>query len=358
MRGILRRFNQQKSTFVMLKDIEIRSIWPNVCFMLLIVLVNYIAGTSSLSMKRAERNVGLMKPPIDTIRGNRRGGGEYGIRQLSAGESKATVEAWQKSLGVISGNRDIEMYELLEILSKILNVMPGKMPQRYEYMLFGELSDGVIECISAAYCGKVTCPWEMDIILIAQCPTFSDEKTRNMVDFIKTACLENACLPNFAPLGRFSTTLKIEKFIEGEYKSDNDEYALAIATAYQKANKGACRMMCLDSVPEVYTFPYWYSISVPRPDTGISIPLFFRQTINCMSDFQLTFTSPLSGTGTGRGTVGGALILRENTAQRLIPGASPKFFAAMRREVGKRIVHPNLTQIAARVVTKRPWQEL
>lgn len=309
-------------------------------------------------MKQSDRNVDLMKPPIDTTRGNRRGGGEYGIRQLSAVESRATIEAWQKSLGVISGNRDIEIYELLEILGKVLKVMPGKMPQRYEYMLFGEFTDGIIECISAAYCGKVTCPWEMDIILIAQCPKFSDEKIRNMVEFIKTACLQNACLPNFAPLGRFSAILRIGHLVKEESTNADDEIALAVAMAYQSANKGACRMMCLDGVPEVQTFPYWLSISVPRPDSNLRVPLYFRQSFNSISDFQLTFTSPLTGTGTGRGTVGGALILNEHTARRLISSATPDFFKLIRAEVSKRIVHPDISHIQLKSSSKRPWEDL
>ena len=325
---------------------------------LFIFFFTFVATTiSGLSMSKSAWNVGLMKPPIDTIRSNN-GGGEYGIRQLSAGESKATVEAWQKSMGVMSGSYDIELYELLQILSKILNVMPGKMPQRYEYMLFGELSDGVIECISAAYCGKVTCPWEMDVILIAQCPSFSDEKVGNMVDFIKTACLENACLPNFTPLCRYSNTLRIDKFVKGDLQNDDSEFELEVAMAYQTANQGACRVLCLSGVPEVYTFPYWYSISVPRPNSTVFIPLYFRQTINCMTDFQLSFIKPLSGTETGRGTVGGALVLSEHKAQKLKPLASAAFFAAMRADIAKRIVHPDLTHILAKAAAKRPWQAL
>ena len=314
--------------------------------------------TSSFAAHKSDMYVGLMKPPIDTVTKNRRGGGEYGIRQLTASESKATVEKWQKSLGVISGNQEIELYELFGMLGKILNVMPGKMPQRHEYMLFGEFSDGVIECISAAYCSKVTCPWEMDVILIAQSPAFTDEKVGNMVDFIRTACLENACLPNFSPLGRFSSTLKIDRFMKGKFIDESEELALAIATSYQSANKGSCRMICLDSVPEVYTFPYWYSISLPRPDSGSSIPLYFRQTMNSMSDVQLTFHSPLSGTGTGRGTVGGALILSERTAKRLVPAATSEYFAAVRKELARKIVHPDLSHLKGQSSQRRPWERL
>ena len=154
-----------------------------ICSSLLLLMAMLVAA-SAFSLNKSDM-IGLMKPPIDTFKNNRRGGGEYGIRQLTASESKATIEKWQKSVGVITGDREIEIYELLEILGKVLNVMPGKMPQRFEYMLFGELSDGVIECISAAYCCKVTCPWEMDVILIAQCPTFTDEKVGNMMEFIR-----------------------------------------------------------------------------------------------------------------------------------------------------------------------------
>lgn len=338
-------------------DVQAKNVRTVMFPLLILCFASVVTTISGLSMSRPAWNVGVMKPPIDTIRNNN-GGGEYGIRQLSAGESKATVEAWQKSMGVMSGNYDIELYELLQILSKILNVMPGKMPQRHEYMLFGEFSDGVIECISAAYCGKVTCPWEMDVILIAQCPSFSDEKVGNMVEFIKTACLENACLPNFTPLCRYSNTLRIDKYVKGDLQNDDNDFELEVAMAYQAANQGACRVLCLSGVPEVYTFPYWYSISVPRPDSSIFIPLYFRQTINCMTDFQLSFIKPLTGTETGRGTVGGALILKEQNARKLKPLATADFFAAMRADIAKRIVHPDLTHIMAKAAAKRPWQAL
>ena len=315
---------------------------------------------SGFSAKKVDVNIGLMKPPIDTYKMNRRGGGEYGIRQLTASESKATIEKWQNSLGVISGDQKIEIYELLDTLGRILNIMPGKMPQRFEYMLFGELSDGIIECISAVYCCKVTCPWEMDIILIAQSPIFSDEKIGNMVEFIRSACLQNACLPNFSPLGRYSSTLKIDRFVRGEEINNAEKNNLEVAMAYQSANKGCCRMMCLDSVPEVYTYPYWYSMSISRPNSNISVLLYIRQTMNSMSDIQLSFTSPLSGTETGRGTVGGALILSEHTAHRLVPDASPQYFAVLKNELERRIIHPDLShlEISANAVTRRPWEHL
>lgn len=300
----------------------------------IIVFFLLILQISGLNIKRS--NVGCLKPPIDTVERNRKGGGEYGIRQLSASESISTLQSWQKKLGIIKGDVQIETYELLETLGKIVQVMPGKMPQRFEYVLFGDFVDGTIECICGCYTTKVTCPWEMDIILIAQCPTFSDEKTGNMVDFITASCLLNACLPNFSPLIPYSSTVRIDKFVKVEFKEDHDE----LAEAYQNANKGACRLLCLDSIPEVYTFPYWYSINVKRPGTEVLIPLYLRQTMNSLVDFEMTFTYPLTGTGSGRGTVGGALVLVEG--QKLNPEASSEYFEALRREVAKKIIHPDL----------------
>lgn len=343
----------------MMKSVQKRTIhsW---CTSILLYLIGTTAFINSFSAGRFDANVGLMKPPIDTFKINKKGGGEYGIRQLTAVESKSTIERWQKSLGIVSGDQNIEIYELLDTLGRILKVMPGKMPQRFEYMLFGELSDGVIECISAVYCCKVTCPWEMDIILIAQSPKFSDEKIGNMVEFIRTACLENACLPNFSPLDRYSSTLQIDRFMRGQDIDEVKELDLAVAMAYQNANKGACSTICLDSIPEVYTFPYWYSMSISRPNSSISVPLYIRQTMDSMSDIQLTFTSPLSGTGTGRGTVGGALILSEFTAQRLVPDASPEYFASLKRELSKKITHPDLSHLKTKAdtATRRKWEHL
>lgn len=82
--------------------------------------------------------------------------------------------------------------------------------------------------------------------------------------------------------------------------------------------------------------------------------------MDSMSDIQLTFTSPLSGTGTGRGTVGGALILSEFTAQRLVPDASPEYFASLKRELSKKITHPDLSHLKTKAdtATRRKWEHL
>jgi hypothetical protein len=59
-------------------------------FVIFLNFIGLIVHISSLNIKRS--NVGCLKPPIDTVERNRKGGGEYGIRQLSASESKATLE--------------------------------------------------------------------------------------------------------------------------------------------------------------------------------------------------------------------------------------------------------------------------
>jgi hypothetical protein len=208
-------------------------------FVIFLNFLGLIVHISCLNIKRS--NVGCLKPPIDTVERNRKGGGEYGIRQLSASESKITLESWHRKLGVIAGDAQIETYEQLETLGKIVSIMPGKRPQRFEYVLFGELVDGIITSISACYTTKVTCPWEMDVILIAQCPTFSDEKTGNMVNFITDACQQLACLPNFSPLLPYSSTVRISKFV----KSEDEEVYDEVAQAYQVIIVENCIVMIL-----------------------------------------------------------------------------------------------------------------
>ena len=258
----------------------------------------------------------LSKPPIDIDgRGGRGGGGgEYGIRQLTVEECQRTLVSWRKSQGMVRGDTGIEQYELLEVLDKVSRVMPGKYPQRHEFLAFGELVDGTIECMSAMYCGKVTCPWELEIIAIAHAPSLSsrndvNERTQSMVDFINQLCKDNAILPNYHPLSQFPTV----KFIlprslsvpfYGAVNSNSNSAGIAdpmpdkfwnpgslstspsttsssssssissasasslsddspsrlldvIVGQYVDANRARPHYICLDNIPQVLLGPYW-----------------------------------------------------------------------------------------------------
>ena len=386
----------------------------------------------------ASKNSGafLRKPPDDII--NRRprgdGGNEYGIRQLSATETRTTVLAWKKALGVAAGAAAIDRFEMLETLSQVAAVMPGKLPQRHEFLAFGELVDGNVECLSAVYCGKVTCPWELDVIAIAQSPSRSgssssgssssrgqadDDLMQSMVDFLNALCKENAILPNYLPLERYSAAVDIYKYLPRALQRPNfgsvsstdaakagiadpmpDQFwnpgqprsslpaspttaaAAAADTAvgvswldvlvvrYVAAHQARPHCLCLDRVPQVDLGLHWFRLFIPHPTLtsrdgrdAVTVPVYLRQKLagvqalraaanggsgsrgaeaDGCGEFEILFTRPVTGTTSGSGTVGGALILSEERALEMLPQASPQLFDVLRREIAHKVLHPDL----------------
>ena len=59
-------------------------------------------------------------------------------------------------------------------------------------------------------------------------------------------------------------------------------------------------------------------------------------------EFEILFTRPVTGTTSGSGTVGGALILSEERALEMLPQASPQLFDVLRREIAHKVLHPDL----------------
>jgi hypothetical protein len=298
--------------------------------------------------------------------------------------------------------------------------MPGKMPQRYEFMAFGELVDGKVECISAVYCGKVTCPWELDIVAIAQSSTSKgiekEERTQSMVNFINALCQENAILPNYLPLERFSALIDINRYLPrsvqfpffGPVSSGNsadagiadpmpdnkhwnpssrssivsvpDPSAKAtlmdgLADLYTVANRHRPYYICLDHIPQVNLGPYWFRVLIPHPyidaddEHNLPVPVYFRQKLSGVqgprgkgidaqscSDFEIFFTRPTTGTEGGSGTVGGALILSEERAQEMLPQATKQYFDILRRKVSAKILHPERKDLEALMLLQTPGQ--
>ena len=268
------------------------------------------------SFPALNRGLLLSKPPIDIDgHGGRGGGGEYGIRQLTAEECQRALVSWRKSQGMVRGDSGIEQFELMEMLDKVSKIMPGKYPHRNEFLCFAELVDGTIECMSAMYCGKVTCPWELEVIAIAHAPSLSsrndvNERTQSMVDFINQLCKDNAILPNYLPLSQFPTVKFIlpqslsvpnysavssinsksagiadpmpDKFwnpgslsassssatsssstsstsaSSSSLSNDSPLHLLdVIVRQYVDANRARPHYICLDNIPQVILGPYW-----------------------------------------------------------------------------------------------------
>ena len=104
----------------------------------------------------------------------------------------------KKLLGIPSGSIKLEVFEMLETLDIVSKIMPGKLPQRNEVIVFGNIIDNVIECVCAVQVCKVVCPWTMDVVcLITNPPYTHKEYTNEMVNFISEICLDNAILPSY-----------------------------------------------------------------------------------------------------------------------------------------------------------------
>jgi len=148
---------------------------------------------SSISIKANS----ITKPPINTIIKPSGGGGEYGIRQLDKQETCKFIAKSRKLLGIPSGP-NLDVFEMLEDLDIVAKIMPGKLPQRNEITVFGNMIDSEIECICAVSICKVVCPWTLDVIsLITHPPYNNKEYTTEMFEFISELCLSNAILPSY-----------------------------------------------------------------------------------------------------------------------------------------------------------------
>jgi hypothetical protein len=246
---------------------------------------------------------------------------------------------------------------MLQLLETVSLAMPGKAPQRNEFVAFADFVDGNIECVSALYLTKVACPWEADVLLICQCPKLQVEKTHEMIEFIDELCMDNACLPNYDPLEQHdvlmrqyrsykkSKSKKAKKVEDGGViiGSSTPPYNLMntdFVDKYKDLNKGRC--VCLDNFPsQTKLGPYWYRVTVKHgKDPQLRLPVYLRQRHECLNEFQISFEKPETGVESGRGTVGGALVLNRKNAFQIVPCATDEVFATISSELTARLKHP------------------
>ena len=183
------------------------------------LLVGYILGQSWLvtvygfpfSSRSTKASGG--SPPIGTIDTTDVGKpeGESGFRQINKDECKKTISLWRKKLRVPSGAYQIETFEMLNFIDQFAELMPGQYPQRRELIAFGDFENGEIKCMSCVYCSKLTCPWELDCLVVAEGPlakSYSEylpslDRSQAMLDEIAIVCTLNAILPSYIPLHRY-----------------------------------------------------------------------------------------------------------------------------------------------------------
>lgn len=250
----------------------------------------------------------------------------------------------KKQLGIPSGSLNLEVFEILEELDIVTKVMPGKLPQRNEVMVFGDFVDGQLECIAAVQVCKVICPWTMDVICILTHPPYmNQEYTNSMFDFISGLCLTNAILPNYSKLSKYELIKHIKPKIFVKKTKENDikeEVVKDISESYAECNK--CITLCIDTDIENLSKlgPFWYKARV-----GYESYIYFRLRCSSREELEIQFECPTTGINskTGSSTVGGAVIY-DTDASNLKNIAINSLLSTLKAYIYRKIKHPTLNK--------------
>lgn len=319
-------------------------------------LATIICGCLSLYFGRKSSGLSI-KPPVDILTPRPGGNGEYGIRQVSSQEIMNSLPEFFKRLGIVSRGK-MDIYEMLTLLDTVANVMPGKQPHRHEMMAFADFVDGNIDCISVMFVTKVECPWEADVLLIVQSPILTPEKSFQMLDFIDEMCLNNAILPNYANLVKWDQiSNQLSQYYLNAKRRPHDlmlpmrrkSLSLSLESLdYSLQNKA--RSIFVDSY-SIHLGTYWYKLMISHPmDRTVVTPVYIRQKRECPDEYEILFTKPTTGVGSGRGTVGGALVLTTAAAMKIVPTATEEYLLALSREIGNRLKHPDIQPTTSDVI--------
>ena len=279
-------------------------------WMLLVVILLISLFEDAAGLRRGGRGQVNIKPP-DINQRSGGGGGENGYRLLTSDECKSVSTSWRKRIGVLDSNGKIELFEMLNIIERGSEVMPGKEPQRKELLAFGEFQDGNVVCVCMGYLYKCKCPWDLSVRTMAHMDG-DLVMEENMVAFIKEVCIEHACVPDYSFLERWELFAG-RKWIRSPRKLAEQKAAeleKSISTYYTKFNKAPS--IVLDHHELEYLGPYWYKLRVPNDRLPVNNRpnLYFRQkSLDIRDEFEVRFYPPVTGVSSGRGTVGAAIII-------------------------------------------------
>ena len=261
-----------------------------------------------------------------------RGGGETGYRQIEKSELGKVVEQWSRQMGVVSGSRSIEAFEMLRLLDECSKAMPGSKPQRRELIAFAEIEDGSILTVALGYCTKVKCPWELDVLAILSLPRLDEVRLDNMANFLIDLCRENAIWPDFSRLDKYSSLFHDKAWVQRSFEqkrifsgvvvtddslcpemlgaSITPSLLETVKATYKKENAAPSVVLDehdMDALPS-----FWFRQSLRDPVVGI-LPLYFRQKRRAgeavVDEFEVRFDPPVTGVSSGMPTVGCHLII-------------------------------------------------
>jgi len=246
---------------------------------------------------------GLSIRPPNTKQKGGGGGGENGYRLLSGLEVGSLVEQWQRRIGAINSNDKIELYEMLRVIEDVGKAMPGSKPHRRELLAVGEFQDGEISCIAVGYLIKIKCPWNLQVLSIAQLKM--DHGTEDMVEFLNELGIEHACIIDYAFLDRWSL-FDSKKWIANRHASKEvASVADRISASYKQVNKAP--LVVLENSKKSLGL-FWFRTKLPSQVPNANAYAFWRQK-RTLDEFELRFDPPITGVSSGYATVGCHIIV-------------------------------------------------
>lgn len=304
---------------------------------LFVLLLHYLTSSVVLSLSSRSRsfyhprNNVLMPPP--TISGNFDNSNNDGIRQLDKAQVIQFIDKSRKRLGVASGNKQIEVLEMLLRLEKIESIMPSSSSHensgvttnkmRQEYICYGEYVNGMVESIVGLRLRKAILPMEFDIYVLLTYPNpMVDHRISTLIDFITELCKDNAILPNYKPLYRYELLHDTVSRIALQINDDGDTAATIVeSNSYSSGTKRFNYIF--DTIPQLSIGTFWYKVRRSLDNSYIYIR---QRSTNRLREFEVQYQAPCTGVTSGTGTVSGFLTLEPATASKIVPGVSQEYF--------------------------------
>lgn len=330
----------------------------------ILLLINLFIKSTYSFPSRASSQVVPPSRIIATGRGE--GGGFTGYRQLEKNECITLSKQWQRQLGVVSGDNQIEVFEMVRLLGDCAGAMPGSKPQRRELMAFGEFEEGTIKTVAIGYCTKIKCPWELAVLTIVAVPRMEDRPDK-MAAFLKELCRENAIWPDFGYLDRWiyfqAKNWVQQSFVQqrifagvsqpSDFESRNSTTASRVRDAitqwYKNCNKAPSIVLDEHDVEALPSF--WYQQALP-PVLGFA-NLDYRQTVyfrqkrragsEVVDEYEVRFEPPVTGVSSGMATVGCHVVVDVDSEDQMRTVLSDSKCAALQvvsQLLGKKIKRP------------------
>lgn len=272
----------------------------------IILLIQFISILYGLRPNYQSDLMFNLRPPNIIQNNNNNNNGENGYRLLTSKECDTAIQLWKRKIGILNEPNKMELYEMFNLIEDCSKVMPGKFPHRKELLAFGEFQQGNIHCILLGYLTKVKCPWDLEVLAIAQLKP-DHYHIELMVEFLNELCIEHACVPDYTSLEKWSI-FEGKKWINTSNRLDYENRNNEISILYQQINLSPCIILDDHNIP--YMSTYWFKTKLNHNKISyISTFLYWRQKRSSFDEFEIRFAPPIAGVSSGYGTVGCHIII-------------------------------------------------